>query len=111
MNSLRLTRTARGNRKVGWRIRYFLNSDVPAASFKVMGNQLSFGFMLGFADRGDRDLHELHGQCGNRPHLLDIIELAHFRAEDMDDDIARVDQHPVAGFFPLDRKRHLAKFF
>ncbi len=30
------------------------------------------------------------------PHFLKIVELPDFRAEDMDDDIARVDQHPVA---------------
>jgi hypothetical protein len=30
------------------------------------------------------------------PHFLKIVELPYFRAEDMDDDIARVDQDPVA---------------
>ena len=30
-----------------------------------------------------------------RPDALEIVELAHFRTEDVDDDIARIDQHPV----------------
>jgi hypothetical protein len=35
-------------------------------------------------------------------HLLHLVELAHFGAEDMHDDIASVDQHPVAGGFAFD---------
>ncbi len=30
------------------------------------------------------------------PHLLDVVEGTHFGAEQMDDDAAGVDQHPVA---------------
>lgn len=31
-----------------------------------------------------------------RPHLFKLIKLTHFRAEEVDDDIARIDQNPVA---------------
>ena len=31
-----------------------------------------------------------------RPELFEIIEAAHFRPEEMDDNIDRIDQHPVA---------------
>ena len=31
----------------------------------------------------------------DRPDLLDVVELAHFGAEQMDDDVTRIDQHPV----------------
>jgi hypothetical protein len=31
------------------------------------------------------------------PHLFDVVELPDFRAENMDDDIASINQHPVAG--------------
>src|SRR5262249_62199159 len=36
------------------------------------------------------------GGTGARPHLLEIVEFAHFRAEDVNDHVAGVDQHPVA---------------
>jgi hypothetical protein len=34
-------------------------------------------------------------KLGSLPHLFDVVELAHFRTENMDDDIACVDQHPI----------------
>ena len=37
-----------------------------------------------------------------RPHLFEIVEGAHFRPEDVDDDVAGVDQHPVAMRHALD---------
>ena len=37
------------------------------------------------------DRHQVHA-----PHLFQIVEAAHFRSEEMDDDVARVDQNPVA---------------
>ena len=37
-----------------------------------------------------------------RPHLLEIVEGANFRPEDVDDDVACVDQHPVAVRHALD---------
>ena len=67
------------------------------------------------ADGRDRDLHRtaavtrrrrrgarLRSATGRRsavlgqPHLLDIVESPDFRPEDVDDDIAGVDQHPIA---------------
>ena len=39
------------------------------------------------------------GEVG-RPHLLDVVELAHFGAEDVDDDVAGIDQNPVDGGRP-----------
>ena len=36
------------------------------------------------------------------PHLLDVVEGADFRAEDMDDHIAGIDQDPVGGPKALD---------
>jgi hypothetical protein len=39
---------------------------------------------------------------GGLPHLLDVVELPDFRPENMDDDIARIDQNPIAGRQALD---------
>lgn len=43
-------------------------------------------------------------ELGSLPHLFDVVELTHFGTENMDDDIARVDQHPItaAKAFDLD---------
>ena len=41
------------------------------------------------------DHHTLHGPV-SRPHLFQVIEFADLGAEDMDDYVARIDQHPVA---------------
>ena len=35
------------------------------------------------------------------PHLFDVIEFAHFRPEDMDDDVSRINDDPVALVFPF----------
>lgn len=35
------------------------------------------------------------GRAVNAPHLLEIVEGAHFGTEDVNDDIAAIDQHPV----------------
>ncbi len=40
------------------------------------------------------------------PHLLEIIELPHFRAEDVDDDIAPIDQDPIGARQSFDT-RHM----
>src|SRR5690554_7205400 len=42
--------------------------------------------------------------CGTagQPHLFELVELAHFGAEHMDDHVAGVDQHPIAGFLAFD---------
>src|SRR5215475_15352998 len=37
-----------------------------------------------------------------RPHLLDLIEVAHFRPEHMHDDIAGIDQDPITMRHALD---------
>ena len=42
------------------------------------------------------------------PHFLQTVEITHFRSEDMDDDIASIDQHPVAGWNALDLGRTVA---
>ena len=61
----------------------------------------------------DRNLHPLSAcgsvnrlflEVGRLPHLLDVVELPDFRTEDMDDDIARIDQHPVGAGQPLDAR-------
>src|SRR5581483_12210585 len=36
------------------------------------------------------------------PHLLEVVEGADFRSEEMDDHVAGVDQDPVGGFQALD---------
>ena len=38
------------------------------------------------------------------PHLFEIVEFADFGAEDMDDDVARIDQDPVGTGQPLDAR-------
>src|SRR5680860_184290 len=39
--------------------------------------------------------HPLHGPVGG-PHLLEVVEVTNLGAKDVDDDIAGIDQHPVA---------------
>ena len=48
------------------------------------------------ATRSTRALARLPAPARTAPHLLEIVEVADFRAEDVDDDVARIDQHPVA---------------
>ena len=38
----------------------------------------------------------------DRPNLLDVVVGAHLGTEEVDDDVAGVDQHPVAGWQSLD---------
>lgn len=45
------------------------------------------------------------------PELLELVKLAHLRPEDVDDSIARVDQHPIAMRQPLDANIPLAGRF
>lgn len=42
------------------------------------------------------------GRLDAAPHLLDVVEIPDFRAEDVDDDVAGIDEHPIAGLLPLD---------
>ena len=55
---------------------------------------------------GSRDvLRREASHFGERraPHLLEMIEIAHVRTEEVHQHVARVDQHPVADPQPLDR--------
>ena len=47
------------------------------------------------------DHQPLHGAIG-RPHLFEVIELANLGPKDMDDDVAGIDQHPIALGRPFD---------
>src|SRR5450631_3358177 len=38
------------------------------------------------------------------PHFFEIVELPHLGPEDMDDDIGRIDQNPIAGLQSLDAR-------
>ena len=73
---------------------------------------------LGLGDPADppaRDDVQQHPSLGRRraapalvaerPHPLEIVEAAHFGAEQVDDDVAGVDQHPVGGGQAFDRGR------
>src|SRR5262249_28368450 len=72
----------------------------------VAFSQISFRPLLQSTDRGDHDAHVSPTIAARpsadvstlwaRPHLLELIEGAHFRSEYMHDDIAGVDQDPVA---------------
>jgi hypothetical protein len=46
-----------------------------------------------------------------RPKLLDIVETAHFRAENVDDDVAGIDQNPIGMRQALDANIALAGLF
>lgn len=46
----------------------------------------------------------------HRPDLLDVVELAHFGAEQMDDDVTRIDQHPVTVRQTLNASLAVASF-
>ncbi len=74
--------------------------------------ELALGTLLQAADGGDHDPHRAPPLALSspavsrlrpaRPHLFEIVEGAHFRPEDVDDDVAGVDQHPVAMRHALD---------
>ena len=45
----------------------------------------------------------LAGDCAcGQPHLFNLVELAHFRTEDMHDHITGIDQNPVTCILALD---------
>ena len=46
-----------------------------------------------------------------RPELFQIVEAAHFRPEEMDDNINGIDQHPVALLHALDPDMTVARLF
>jgi|GEM_PF-5927898 len=46
----------------------------------------------------------------HRPDFFDIVEAADFGTEDVNDDIANINQHPVTGRKPLDARLAMAGF-
>ena len=46
-----------------------------------------------------------------RPELFQIVEAAHFRPEEMDDNVNRIDQHPVALVHAFNSDMAVARFF
>ena len=61
------------------------------------------------ANGADVQSHRRSGpamSAAGQPHLFKLIKLSHFGAEDVDDDIAGINQHPVAGFFAFHLGHH-----
>ena len=54
------------------------------------------------ADQPMMSAGEPVARTGGGPHLLEIVEGADLGPEDMDDDVARIDEDPVAGRQALD---------
>ena len=46
----------------------------------------------------------------DRPHAFEIVIGANFRTENMDDDIARIDEHPIARSETVDRPCAITRF-
>src|SRR6059058_4191929 len=42
------------------------------------------------------------GIITKRPHSFQIVKISHFGTENMDDDVVRIDQHPVGRWKPFD---------
>src|SRR6185369_7201273 len=69
--------------------------------------ELALGAVLEPADGGDHQPHDESGRllpasAAARPHLFKIVEGAHLRPEHMNDDVAGIDQHPVAVLLAFD---------
>src|SRR5262245_11153892 len=62
------------------------------------------------AERRYSDHKLLHWPVG-RPHLLEVIKLTHLGAKDVDDDVAGVDEHPIAMGLPFDAGAAIAFIF
>src|SRR5690606_3080729 len=89
------------------------------------GTQLAFGSVFQPADRQQYDLHSVRvpARSGcpldagllrlarpvHAPDFLQIVEAAYFRPEDMDEQIAAIDQHPVGMRQALDADRALSR--
>lgn len=58
-----------------------------------------------------RDGHRCRSIALGQPHAFEVVELAHLGPEDMHDDVARVDQRPVALFDAFEARDHLALVF
>ena len=94
----------------------FSQLDRPSQPFQIVVEQGFRGARFEAAYGGDRYVHRAIGRVslrgpsdGNllgreidRPHFLEAVEFAYFGPEQMDDDIAGIDQHPIAGLLPLD---------
>jgi hypothetical protein len=50
------------------------------------------------------------GRLLHRPHAFEIVVSADFGTEDVNNYIARIDEHPIAGCQPVDRTRAVARF-
>ena len=97
-------------------------ADFPSAGDAALGvTRDQFALRAGFQppDAGEQQFHRRRksslgpflGRAVDAPHFFEIVEGPHFRAKQMDDDVACVDQHPVAGGQALDRRRRRAAFF
>src|SRR5690349_6208924 len=56
-----------------------------------------------YSNRASVDNLEINS--GHRPHLFQIVVLARFRAENVDDDVTPIDEHPVGTVFAFDHHR------
>jgi hypothetical protein len=52
----------------------------------------------------------LLGNLGLRPHLLEIVEFPNLGLEQVNDDVADIDQNPVALFFAFDANPAQSRF-
>jgi len=81
---------------------------------KIAVKNFPLGAALWPPDTNQNQAHEgaLAGAAFARPvsapHFLQIIELPNFGPENVDDDIARIDQNPIAVLLPLDPRGALA---
>lgn len=87
------------------------------ASIDVIIDELAFRAGTDTPDRCHAQLHSDGRVCRrcrglriDRPHLLQIVEGAHFGTEEMDDDIASINQYPVTGLQSLDARLDAAGF-
>src|SRR4029077_2242900 len=60
---------------------------------------------------GHRSNHQPLHRTVSRPHFLQIVELADLWAKDMDDDVAGINQHPIALGLALDADPAIAFLF
>ena len=56
-------------------------------------------------------MRDVFGRPVRRPHFLEVIELAHLGPKHVHNDVAGVDQNPVAGFLALNAHAAETLFF
>ena len=100
---LRLTRSAV---EPGRRIRNFFERDFPACLAQVLLYQHRFRALLCFSYGCNENFHtRIIGLSDHRflhrPHFFKMVMFADFWAEEMNHNIARINQDPVARFLPL----------